>query len=286
MICSKMFNLSLSIISMILLFNNVKPNDNLSDELKVDSYGYIEINNVKLYYEIFGEGAPLLYLHGGLSSSKDFQKYIPEFSKNFKVITIDRKGHGRSFDNNEPYSYSSMADDINLFLEYCKIDAALVIGWSDGGVVGYHLASKYPSKVIKLIAVGANYRVYGLTESSIDWITNQLTVENVSKSFPQIEEEYKKLNPHPENFDNFINKTRNMWLHDPYISTEDFIKINIPVLLVAGDKDDIRLDHMIEMHSLLKKSQLCILPNTTHFVFDEYNDIVIKILTDFLKKVK
>jgi pimeloyl-ACP methyl ester carboxylesterase len=283
MIYSKKIILLLSMLSLLLFFDNITATDNLADGIKADSNGYFEINNVKLYYEILGKGESLLYLHGGLSSSKDFRKYILEFSKNFQVITIDRRGHGRSFDNNEPYSYSSMADDMNLFLKYLKIDSAFVIGWSDGGVVGYYLASKNPSRITKLIAVGANYLVNGMTKSSIEWITNQLTVENISKSFPEVEKEYKKLNPHPENFDNFINKTRNMWLHDPYISKEDFIKINIPVLLVAGDKDDIRLDHMIEMHSLLKKSQLCILPNTTHFVFDEYNDIVTKILIDFLK---
>lgn len=285
MICPKRYTLLLCILSLIFIFNNAKATDISNEGIKADSCGYIEINNVKLYYEIFGQGAPLLYLHGGLSSSNDFQRYIPEFSKNFKVITIDRRGHGRSFDNDEPYSYSSMADDMNLFLEYLNIDSAFVIGWSDGGVVGYHLASKNPSKIKKLVAVGANYLVNGLTKSSIDWITNQLTAEKISQSFPEVEDEYKKLNPNPDNFDNFIHKTRNMWLRDPYILKEDFIKINIPVLLVAGDKDDIRLEHMIEMYSLLKKSQLCILPNTTHFVFDEYNDTVTKILSAFLKEV-
>lgn len=73
-------------------------------------------------------------------------------------------------------------------------------------------------------------------------------------------------------------------MHDPYISKEDFKKINIPVLLVAGDRDDIRLEHMSEMHSLLNKSQLCILPNTTHFVFDKKNDIITKILIEFLQQ--
>ena len=285
MIRLKIFTILLAILSLIIFFGKTKPDFNFIDGNNADSCGYIEINNVKLYYEIFGDGTPLLYLHGGLSSSKDFQKYIPEFSKNFKVITIDRRGHGRSFDNNEPYTYSSMADNMNSFLEYLNIHSAFIIGWSDGGVVGYHLASKNPSKVKRLIAVGANYLVNGLTESSIDWITNQLTVEKISLSFPEVENEYKKLNPNPDNFSNFINNTREMWLRDPYILKEDFIKINIPVLLIAGDKDDILLEHMIEMYSLLKKSQLCILPNTTHFVFDEYSDTVTKILSEFLEEV-
>ena len=256
----------------------------IADEVQAYPAGYVEINRVKLFYKITGEGSSLLYLHGGLSSSKDFDKYIPEFCKRFKVITIDRRGHGRSFDNNEPFSYSSMADDMNLFLEYLKLDSVFVIGWSDGGDVGYHLASKYPSKVRKLVAVGANYLVSGLTESGLDWTKHQLTVEGLAKSYPQVEKEYKSLNPNPENFPSFVRRTRDLWLRDPYIAKEDFMKITQPVLLMAGDKDDIRLDHMLEMHALLKNSQLCILPNADHFIFDTYSDTVADILIEFLNR--
>ena len=214
----------------------------------------------------------------------DFSKYIPELSEHFKVITFDRKGHGRSNDDNEIYSYASMAEYTNIFLDKIGISKAFIIGWSDGGIVGYHLASKYPSKVIKLIAVGANYLVEGITEPSIDWIKNQMTAEEISRTYPSVESDFKRLNPEPKNFHNFINKTREMWLRDPYISKEDFVKIDVPVLLIAGDRYDIRLEHMFEMYSLLKKSQLCILPNTTHFVFDKYHDTVAKILSEFLKE--
>jgi pimeloyl-ACP methyl ester carboxylesterase len=273
------------ILFLFILFSyELKVENKNGNEIIADSSGYIEIKKVKLYFEIHGEGTPLLYLHGGLSSSLDFSKYIPELSKHFKVITFDRKGHGRSSDDDEIFSYASMAEYTNLFLDKIGISKAFVIGWSDGGVVGYHLASKYPFKVIKLIAVGANYLVEGMTELSIEWIKNQMTVEEISRTYPSVESDFKKLNPEPNNFQNFIAKTREMWLRNPYISNEDFVKINVPVLLIAGDRDDIRLEHMFEMYSLLKKSQLCILPNTTHFVFDEYNDTVAKILSEFLKQ--
>jgi len=246
--------------------------------------GYVEIYGVKLYYETAGSGPPLLYLHGGLSSGKDFSKYVPELSKDFKVITVDRRGHGRSYDDDRPYSYSSMADQMNSFLERMGIRKASVIGWSDGGVVGYHLAGRYPSRVTRLAAFGANTLVGGMTESSIEWIKTQLTPDNIDQAIPSIGNEYRRSNPQPGNFSNFIVKTREMWLRDPYISKEDFQKISVPVLLVAGDRDDIRLEHMIEMHSLLKASQLCILPNTTHFVFEQRNETVIRILLEFLRQ--
>jgi pimeloyl-ACP methyl ester carboxylesterase len=252
--------------------------------LQPDSSGYVEINNVKLYYEIFGEGTPLLYLHGGLSSSKDFRRCIPELCKDFKVITVDRKGHGRSYDDNEPFSYSLMADSMNSFLEALGIEAAHVIGWSDGGIVGYHLASKYPARVIKLIAIGANYLVNGMTNTPLEWITTQLTAENISKVFPAMEKEYKESSPNPGNFPKYINGTREMWLRDPLIAKDELTKITAPTLLILGDKDDIRFEHMLEIHSLVKTSQLCVLPNTTHFVFVENAEIAVKIFLRFLKE--
>ena len=252
--------------------------------LEADSSGYAEINNVKLYYEITGSGKPLLYMHGGLSSSLDFSEYIPEFSKEYMVITFDRRGHGRSYDNGDPFSYSAMGETANSLLEYLGIESAYVIGWSDGGVVGFHLASKHPSKVKKLIAVGANYLVTGLTDESVEWIKTQLTPESISQSFPQVEQGFKSMNPNPENFANFINKSREMWLTDPYIPKEELVKIEIPVLLAAGDTDSIKLEHTAEMRSLLSNSRLCILPNTSHFVFALKNEIVIKIFNNFLQE--
>lgn len=225
----------------------------------------------------------MLLLHGGLRSSREFEEYIPFFASRYKIIILDRREHGRSFDNQEPYSYLSMADDVNTFLEYLKIDSAYVIGWSDGGVVGYHLASKYPAKVKKLIAVGANIRVGELTKQAHDWIINNLSSDKIDVVSPGIKENFTKLNPNPDNFNNFIDKTKKLWLTDPYILTDDFSKINLPVLLVAGDRDLIKLEDMIEMYSMLNDAQICILPNTDHFIFNKYNEIVAKIIMDFLK---
>ena len=284
MMCFKKLVMTLIIFLFILFHGKLKAENQNGNEIIADSSKYIEIKKIKLYYEIHGEGMPLLYLHGGLSSSLDFSKYIPELSEHFKVITFDRKGHGRSIDDDEIFSFASMAEYTNLFLDKIGIRKAFVIGWSDGGVVGYHLASKYPSRVIKLIAVSANYLVEGMTEPSIEWIKNQMTVEEISRTYPSVESDFKKLNPEPNNFQYFIDKTREMWLRNPYISKEDFIKINVPVLLIAGDRDDIRLEHMFEMYTLLKTSQLCILPNTTHFLFESSNEIVTEIIVKFLEE--
>lgn len=271
------------VMAVIVMSCSRKPELSSTPTAAPDASGYAEVGSVRLYYEMYGVGEPLLYLHGGLSSGRDFEKYMPEFSKQFKVVVVDRRGHGRSYDDGRPYSYASMADEMNTFLDLMKIDSVSVIGWSDGGVVGYHLASRYPSRVRKLVAVGANIRTDGMTAESVAWITDKMTPEGIARDYPSVVEGFKSSNPDPGNFGRFIEKTREMWLRDPYISPADFRKIKAPVLLVAGDRDDIRLEHMIEMYRLLENSQLFIYPNTTHFVFDRYSERVAGVIIGFLK---
>lgn len=280
-------NKNITILFAAILFlsfiNEVKSQNN-ENKFQPDSSGYAEINNVKLYYEISGEGEPLIYLHGGISSCRDFDNYISGFIKTHKVITYDRRGHGRSYDSDEQLSYSSMADEANLFLEYLGIDSAYVIGWSDGGVVGLQLAARYPSKVRKLVAVGANYLVSGMAEGSVEWISANLTPENISKSIPGFEDNYKSTNPDPDNFAGFVNRTREMWLRDPYVAKEGLQKITAPVLLVSGDREDMKPEHTSEMYSIIKNAQLCILPNMTHFVFGNYNTAFMELFLRFIKE--
>lgn len=245
--------------------------------------GYIEVNRLNLYYEIHGVGQPLLLLHGGLESSGGFVPSIPHFAKHYKVILLDRRGHGRSYDTEEPFSYSSMAEEVKDFLEAIHIESADVIGFSDGGVVGYYLASRYPKTVRRLVAVGANIRVDGMRSEDINWIQTRMTESGIAEDIPAVKDNYEKLSPEPAQFANFVKKTREMWLRDPYIPVADFSKISVPVLLIAGDRNDIKPEHMLELHSLLKGSQLCIVPNCDHFVIAKKNALFTRIALDFLQ---
>ncbi len=245
--------------------------------------GYAEINSVKLYYQITGEGEPLLLLHGGLGGSEHFERIIPELAKSFKVISVDRRGHGRSFDNAEPYSYAGMADEMKAFLDQIQVAAVDIIGFSDGGVVGYHLASTYPEKVNKLVAVGANYRVDGMTQATIDWARDRLTPENLIADLPAVEQGYTATNPQPENYAEFVQRSRELWLRDPYLTDEQMKGIQAPVLFVVGEKDAIRIEHVLEMRTLVEEPHLCVLPGATHFVLSEQPEIVLPIIMNFFK---
>jgi pimeloyl-ACP methyl ester carboxylesterase len=246
---------------------------------------YACIGDLQLYYEIYGNGSPLLLIHGGLGSIDEFENNIQDLSQKFKVICVDSRGYGRSNNPVDSLSYEQMADDMLDLLDYLKIDSSNIAGFSDGGVIGLYIASKSPGRVIKVFAAGANYLVEGL-DSKI-FAENMMSPENVKQNqfWISFREKYKLLNPNPSNFDSHIQLVRKMWLRDPYIPYADFLKISKPVLLIYGDKDSIRLEHGLQMYRLLnpKITQLCILPNSSHFVFSQKSKEVNALIINFMQ---
>src|SRR6476660_6978446 len=111
-----------------------------NNTIKVDS-GYAPVNGLKMYYEIHGEGVPLVLLHGAFNTiNLAFGMVIPELSKNRKVIAVELQGHGRTADIDRPFSFESMADDVAALLKYLNKDSADIFGYSMGGCVAWQLA--------------------------------------------------------------------------------------------------------------------------------------------------
>jgi pimeloyl-ACP methyl ester carboxylesterase len=132
--------------------------------------------------EVNGVREPFLLLHGGLSSSEEFRGILPGLAARFRVIALDRGGHGRSADSGRPFDYAAMAAEVNAFLQRIGVESAYVLGFSDGGVAGYQLAARYPQRVKRLIAIGANARVEGMTEDIAAWIRTRMTLAGVAGS--------------------------------------------------------------------------------------------------------
>jgi pimeloyl-ACP methyl ester carboxylesterase len=118
---------------------------------------YVDVNDIKVYYEVYGEGEPLLLLHGNGGSIENFTYQIPELSKHFKVIAVDSRAQGRTSDSDQEISYALMASDMSELIDKLNLGKVNVVGWSDGGNIGLELAYAHPDKVLKVITVGANY---------------------------------------------------------------------------------------------------------------------------------
>jgi pimeloyl-ACP methyl ester carboxylesterase len=242
---------------------------------------YISIRNTKIYYEEYGKGVPLLLLHGGMGSIGDFSLCIPGLSKHFHVIAPDDPGIAKSgmYDS---ISYEILADYYSEMIDQLKLDSAYVMGWSDGGNAGLILASKRPDKVKKLVASGANYKLSGfnfgdsnsLKPVAADYKPSADEQRWYDSVFSANKSQWKKI----------VNDRIKMWSQEIYFSPHYLQEIKVPVMLVVGDKDAVKIEHGVEMHHLIKNSQFCVLPNTSHSVFSERPQLINQLAIEFFKK--
>ena len=244
---------------------------------------YLSIFNKKIYYEEYGQGTPLILLEGGMKSISDFSLCIPELSKQFRVIAPDDPGQGRS-EMLDTMTYDLLAEYVSKLIDLLKLDSAYVMGWSDGGIAGLILAAKRPDKIKKLIASGANYTKKGYASS--DSTNDSLQLLPPDYKFSPEDQKWADgyFIANKTNWRKVINDRIIMWYEEFCFPKEIFNQIHIPVMFVFGDRDMIKLEHGIEMHHLLKGSQFCVLPNTSHAVFSEKPELINKIALNFFSK--
>ncbi len=223
---------------------------------------YFDNKGTKVYCEVYGKGLPVVILHGNGGSIKGRAEFIKEFSKKYQVIVFDNRCHGKSGCPAGPLTYEQMADDVNVALQNLRIDSAMVWGHSDGGIVGLLLAIHYPSKVKKLLASGANLRP---DTSAVD--------PAIVPLLAALEQQVKG--------DSVELKKFLLLVEQPHIPVTDLKKIKSDVLVMAGDRDVIRNEHSLEIFNNIPGALLCILPGTTHFVYQERKEWFIQILYDF-----
>jgi pimeloyl-ACP methyl ester carboxylesterase len=245
---------------------------------------YISIFNKKIYYEEYGKGTPLILLQGGMGSIEDFALCIPELSKHFRVIAPDTPGQGRS-ELADSMSYELMAEYISEFIDVLKLDSAYVIGWSDGGNTGLILGNNRPDKVKKVLTSGANYKLSGypsILNDSSDWKKEIESPEFEIKNKEGIKE-YLNLCPTQRDWKKMLIDLNKMWHKEIYFSPTVLEGLKIPVMIVLGDRDAVTLEHGIEMYRLIKGSQFCILPNTSHAVFRERPKLINELAITFFR---
>lgn len=211
----------------------------------------LEANGIRMYYEEYGTGEPLLLLHGNAESISSFKYQIPELSKTFRVIALDSRGQGRSTENGEKLSYELMAEDVNAFLNETGLTNVNVLGWSDGGTTGLILAMKHPEKVKRLATMGAN--LYN-DKTSVD--------DKINEQFRSLREKIVKQD-RPES--KFEVQLIDLALNEPKINSEELKAIRCPTLVMAGSKDVIKEAHTKLIAAKIEKSKLVIFDKGTHY---------------------
>jgi pimeloyl-ACP methyl ester carboxylesterase len=254
--------------------------------------GYAPVNGLKMYYEIRGQGEPVVLLHGAfMAISGDWNDWIKELAKTRKVIAVEMQGHGRTADIDRDITAENLADDVSALLDHLKIPKADIIGYSLGGGVAMQCAIRHPQKVRKVVSISAVIRLDGWVKEGREALPN-LTVE-VFKGSP-MEAEYKRLSPTPDKFPDFIKHVVAM-VAKPYdFGADKFKATKAPMFFIHGDADGVRFEHIAEMYRLKgggnihgdmqprAESRLAILPGTTHVTLMNQMRTIVLMVNDFL----
>jgi len=227
---------------------------------------FYDLRGFKMYAETYGQGAPLLIIHGNGGSIKDFIYQIPYFDKKYKVIIADSRAQGNSTDKGDSLTYEMMADDYSALLDAMKIDSAYVIGWSDGGINALLLAIRHPEKVKKLASTGANLAPDTTAVPKEVWdiaLPTYIALKEKTSKTAQEKNEYKLMR---------------LLAEQPHIPLTDLQKISCPSLIIGGDHDVIKEEHTMLIFKNIPKAYLWILPGSGHstpvFYKDDFNKVV------------
>ncbi|MGH3086873.1 MAG: alpha/beta fold hydrolase [Rubrobacteraceae bacterium] len=254
--------------------------------------GYAPVNGLEMYYEVHGEGQPLVLLHGAFSAiGTSFAKVLPGLAESRKVIAFELQAHGRTADIDRPLSIEHMSDDVAAALEHLGVGEADIFGYSMGASVALHTAIRHPEVVRKLVVASATYTLDGIHPGLMDGL-GEMKPEMMYGS--QWHEEYTRIAPDPEYFDTLFAKKTEMDRNLKDIPAEAIEEITAPTLLILGDSDLPRPEHAVEMFRLLgggvfgdtpaglPDSQLAVLPGTSHVSLVERADWLVSMITEFL----
>ncbi len=252
--------------------------------------GYAPVNGLQMYYEIHGEGEPLLLLHGAFGTIELWGPILATLSENHQVIAVEFQGHGRTADIDRPLTYEQLVEDTAALMRYLDIEQADIVGYSLGGIVALGLAIEHPDLVRKLVVAGANYNNDGLYPESLAAIES-LTPEMFAGSPP--ETAYLEVAPNPDAFPTLVAKIVELDRAFSGWREEDLQSIEAPALVINGDSD-IRPEHAAALFRLLgggvpgdlvgiPRSRLAILPGTTHVgLVTERADWLVAMTDEFL----
>lgn len=208
---------------------------------------YFEHHGVKLYYEIYGKGPPLLMIHGNGASIWSLKPQIEFFRRHYRVIVMDSRDHGRSADAPGPLTFEAMSDDLAALLDHVRADPALVLGWSDGAIEALLLGIRHPDKVVKIAAMAANLNPQGLVPEVLA-------------------QEHRAPIADPAHTPSRAERVAALDRDEPHIRPDELLAIKAPTLVLAGDHDLITDVHTLEIFHHIPNGELAIFPNATHMI--------------------
>ena len=245
---------------------------------KPSKSGHAAVNGVNYYYAVYGTGEPLLLLHGGLGQIEMFGPNLTKLAHSRQVIGVDLQGHGRSSLGDREISLVDMGNDMAGVLKTLGYERVDVLGYSMGGGVAFQLATQHPDMVRRLALVSTPY--------SQDGFYSEMLPQQAAVGAAMLEQmkqtpmykSYLAIAPHPEDFPRLLDRM-GAYMRKPYDWSADIKKLTMPVMLIYGDSDMFRPEHIVKFYQLLggglrdagwkrehiSQNRLAILPNITHY---------------------
>jgi len=233
---------------------------------------YAEVNGMRMYYEVSGQGEPLIVVHGAYMNIPTMGGIIPRLAETHTIYAVELQGHGRTNDIDRPITYPNLADDIAAFMDAVGLEKADVFGYSMGAAASLQLAIRHPEKVDQLIAASVAYDASGWQPAFTDFIPQMVPEMFVGTP---MEDAWKELAPDPDGFRGVVEKLIALE-HEPMAWEEDVKALKTPMLIIAGDADVSTLEHTVALFRLLgggemgdmgvplPASRLAVLPGTSH----------------------
>ena len=238
---------------------------------------YAEINRLRLYYEEHGSGTPLVLLHGGLLTIElCFDSVLPALASRHRVIAVELQGHGRTADGDRPMTFPNLASDVIGLLDHLGIGQADVFGFSLGGLTTYQLVIDHPTRIRRAVIASADHRNDRGGEIDPDRLPK-------AEDFAAMRRAYAAVAPDPDHFDVFAQRTAGLVRDFGGWSDDQLRAVEVPVLLIIGDTDFILVPNAAEAADLLPRSQLAVLPGTTHMGLTR-SPLLLPLLEGFLDR--
>jgi pimeloyl-ACP methyl ester carboxylesterase len=241
---------------------------------------YAELDGIETWYEVDGQGDPVVLLHGGLSDGAAWGLQVPTLTERHQVFVPDRRGHGKSPDTDAPFDYDDMADETIVFLEQVVGHAAHLVGWSDGGIVALLVSLKRPDVVRRQVLVGANFHHEGLLPG---FDTGD---DPGAESLAMIRSIYEGVASEPSHWPDFYAKSLANFRAHPTMQASELEAVSVPTLVLAGDDDCIHHAHTVELFERIPDAQLAIVPGTSHMLLLEKPALLNQLILDFLAETE
>jgi pimeloyl-ACP methyl ester carboxylesterase len=224
---------------------------------KLKSSCYASVNGLNMYYEIHGEGGlPLVLIHGGGSTiESSFGNILPLLSRYGQVIAVELQAHGRSGDRDTPESFEQDADDVVALLEFPQKDKANFLGFSNGGTTTLQIAIRHPAVVNKIMVVSAGYKREGMIPGFFEGLRNA-TLEDMPAP---LKTAFLSVTPDKNLLQRMFEKDRERMLTFKDLSDDELRAIQAATLLLAGDRDVVTVEHILQMAKLLPSARMAIL---------------------------